>query len=106
MVIYIYCLIDPRTLEVRYVGKTNNPKERIRAHISPHIYMRNNNKKCIWIEDLKRNGLKPIMSILTTCSEKESQAYEFYYYKLFKDSCNLLNAATIAKETFQMSIKY
>ncbi len=36
----IYVLIDPVTLEVRYVGKTNNPKERLRAHVSPHVYMR------------------------------------------------------------------
>jgi hypothetical protein len=65
--IYIYILIDPRDLCVRYVGKTNNPKERMRAHISPHVYMRHNNLKCIWTKELKGMGLKPIMQILTTC---------------------------------------
>jgi hypothetical protein len=104
--IYIYVLIDPRTLEVRYVGKTNNPKERMRAHISPHIYMRHNNKKCIWMEELKSAGLRPIMQVLTTCEDKFSHLYEYRYYKLFKDSCNLLNAATIAKETYQLNFSF
>jgi hypothetical protein len=31
--IYIYILIDPRDFQVRYVGKTNNLKERMIAHI-------------------------------------------------------------------------
>ncbi len=104
--IYIYALIDPRDLEIRYIGKTNNPKERMRAHISPHIYMRNNNKKCIWMESLKALKLKPIMTVLTSCSEEESINYEYMYWKLFKDSCDLLNSQEILKETFQMDIKF
>lgn len=105
-IIYIYVLIDPRNLEVRYVGKTNNPYERMRSHISPHIYMRHNNAKCIWTEELKAVGLEPIMQILCTCKPDESELYEYRYYKLFKDSCDLLNSATISKETFQYQIKY
>lgn len=104
--IHIYCLIDPRDLQVRYVGKTNNLKERFRAHISPHIYMRNNNLKCRWIEELKALRLKPIMQPLIKCSESESVDYEYRYHKLFKDSCELLNKAVIFKETFQYKIKF
>lgn len=103
--IYIYALIDPNDLQVRYVGKTNNPKERMRAHISPHIYMRHNNLKCIWIENLKASGLKPIMQILCTCSEEESENYEYRYWKLF-GGVELLNRATIQKETLQMKILF
>jgi hypothetical protein len=105
-VIYIYVLIDPRNLAVRYVGKTNNPYERMRSHISPHIYMRHNNLKCIWTEELKSLGLNPIMQILCTCKPEESELYEYRYYKLFKEGCDLLNSATILKETFQYEIKY
>jgi hypothetical protein len=103
--IYIYVLIDPRDLEVRYVGKTNNPKERLRAHVSPHVYMRTNNLKCIWTEELKALGLKPIMSILCKCKESESENYEYRYFKLFNYGSNLLNSATIQKETFQFELK-
>lgn len=103
--IYIYALIDPRTLEPRYVGKTNNPSERMRAHISPHVYMRHNNSKCIWIEELKALGLKPIMEVQAACKLSESENYEYRYFKLFNYGNNLLNSATIQKETFQYQLK-
>lgn len=101
---YIYSLMDPRTLEIRYVGKTNNPKERMRAHISPHVYMRHNNAKCIWIEELKAAGLRPIMQVLCKCLKSESENYEYRYFKLFNYDNNLLNSAIIQKETRQMQL--
>lgn len=102
--IYIYVLIDPRNLEVRYVGKTNDPDNRLRAHVFPHNSVKNRNKKMIWTEELKREGLKPIMQVLCSCPESDADTYEYRYYKLFKDSCSLLNTATIAKETYQYTI--
>ncbi len=102
----IYVLIDPITLEVKYVGKTNNPKERLRAHISPHIYMRTNNKKCIWTEKVKSMGLRPVMTVLAKVSQEEEIFWEYFYWKLFKDSCNLLNSAVIMKEVNQYQIKF
>lgn len=103
--IYIYALIDPRNLEVRYIGKTNNPKERYYDHISTKAkYLINPDKRRQWIIELKAINLKPIMSVLTPCPEGESELYEYRYYKLFKDACNLLNAATISKETYQYDI--
>lgn len=101
---YIYALIDPRDLIVKYIGKTNNPKERLRAHVSPHIYMRTNNNKCKWTEELKALGLKPIMDVLCSCTDLESENYEYRYFKLFNYDNNLLNAATIQKETNQLDI--
>ncbi len=106
MKMFIYCLVDPRTLEVKYVGKTNDLKERYRAHISPHIYMRNNNLKCIWTEELKALGLKPKMEKLAECLEFESENYEYRYWKLFNYDDNLLNSATIQKETLQMELRF
>lgn len=102
--IHIYVLIDPRDLEIRYVGKTNNPKERMRAHISPHVYMRHNNRKCIWTEELKSLGLRPIMQVLLQCSEEDSVLWEYKFYTLFKTGCDLLNSATIHKETHQLEL--
>ncbi len=68
--------------------------------------MRNNNKKCIWIEELKALGLKPFMQKLIECEENESENYEYRYYKLFNYDSNLLNSATIQKETMQISINF
>jgi hypothetical protein len=104
-VIYIYALIDPRTMEIRYIGKTNNPKERMRAHLSPHIFMRTINAKRMWIEELLAYRVRPIMQVLCTCKPEESEIYEYRYYKLFKDSCDLLNSATI-NETYQYELNF
>jgi len=103
--IYIYALIDPRTMEVRYIGQTNNPKERMRAHTSPHVYMKTNNRKAIWTEELKAEGLKPIMDVLFSCHPDQANMWEHYFYKMFK-CCDLLNTATIFKETLQYNITY
>jgi hypothetical protein len=105
-IIYIYALIDPRNLEVRYIGKTIDPSNRMRAHIFPHNNVKDKNIKMIWTEELKSLGLNPIMQILCTCKPGESELYEYRYYKLFKESCDLLNSATILKETFQYDINF
>jgi hypothetical protein len=98
MIIHIYVLIDPRSMSVRYVGQTNNPKERLRAHVSPHIYMKTYNKKAIWTEELKAARLKPIMQVLFTCHPDQANMWEHYFFKLF--------TATIFRETFQYNITY
>jgi len=66
--IYIYCLKDPRDLSVRYVGKTVDLERRYCDH------MRNNdpNKaKRDWIQELKRAGKEPIMSVLELCNPED-----------------------------------
>jgi hypothetical protein len=58
----IYILIDPRTNMVRYVGKANNVSQRYKAHLNRarkhQIHKKN------WIEQLKKEGLKPIIEIV------------------------------------------
>lgn len=58
--IFIYALIDPFTDEYRYVGKTDNPPERLKNHC-------NDKKRCYrtnWIQSLIKRGKKPRMVIL------------------------------------------
>jgi hypothetical protein len=78
--IYIYALVDPRDLEVRYIGKTNDPKNRLRAHIYPHNSVKDKNIKMIWTEELKALGLRPIMSVLFQCLENEAEKYEYRFF--------------------------
>lgn len=58
----IYILIDPRTNMVRYVGKANNVSQRYKAHLNRarkhQIHKKN------WIEQLKKEGFKPIIEII------------------------------------------
>jgi hypothetical protein len=103
---YIYALIDPRDLEVRYIGKTIDPKNRLRAHIFPHNDTKDRNIKMIWTEELKALGLRPIMSMLCSCPTDQSELYEYRYIKLFNYNNQLLNTAKVMKETNQMEITW
>lgn len=79
----IYALIDPRTNKIRYIGKANNPKERLRLHLQPtnlkYFTYKNN-----WIKSLLKLGLKPLLRILEIVSIKEWKEKESYYIKFYK----------------------
>jgi hypothetical protein len=60
---YIYALVDPTTLLVRYVGKTNSPHSRLRAHTSAKS-LESPSHKNNWIKSLLAKRLMPIMVIL------------------------------------------
>lgn len=80
--IYIYTLTDPRTGSVRYVGKTNNTKNRLKLHLQNkkqnHSYINN------WIKQLKRNKLKPIMEVVDTVPKNDWEFWETYWISQFK----------------------
>lgn len=59
-IIYIYGLIDPITAEVRYIGKSIRPKERLTNHMNEV----SNCHRSHWLQSLKSIGLKPEMVIL------------------------------------------
>jgi len=61
---YIYALKDPRSKEIRYIGKTSYLKERYDAHI--YDYDRINQHKSHWIDSLKGAGLQPEIEVLET----------------------------------------
>jgi hypothetical protein len=103
--VFIYALIDPRTLEVRYVGKSNDPDIRYNDHCSPR--KRDfDGIKFRWIRELSELGLKPKLEVYHRVKLSESENYEYRYFKLFNYGNNLLNSATIQKETFQYQIAY
>lgn len=54
---FIYELVDPSNGNIRYVGKTVNPKERYRKHLT----QKNNSYKNQWLKSIYPN--KPIMDI-------------------------------------------
>jgi predicted GIY-YIG superfamily endonuclease len=60
MVIFIYALIDPRTDEIRYIGKTVNPVSRFQAHKNRRI-----NTHCsAWVASLASYGCAPVLRTL------------------------------------------
>lgn len=88
--IYIYALIDPRTTEIRYIGKTINPKDRFRHHISKArraTSPKEHSKR--WIKTLLNEDLLPIMQILLTVEQTEWEYYEIEVIKLFNNLTNM-----------------
>jgi len=57
---YIYVLIDPNTRQVRYVGTSSNPKQRLANHYSD----KRNQPKHDWFDSLRDNGQEPILQIV------------------------------------------
>ena len=60
---FIYALCDPRTLEVRYVGKSNDPYKRY----CQHLIEKSITYKCRWVSELLKIGFTPILQILEQC---------------------------------------
>jgi len=79
--IYIYVLLDPRTNEIRYLGKTNNTKERLCGHLCEKGKLGHKYK---WVQQLKKLGLKPIIEILDTVPKEEEEFWERHYISLLK----------------------
>lgn len=71
---FIYGLIDPRTEEVRYIGKSNDPQERLRQHMKCRTV--DQTYKAKWLRQLKSSGIAPILIILEQCEEETWEACE------------------------------
>ncbi len=72
-----YVLRDPRDNTIKYVGRTVDPKNRLRNHIY-EAKKNNRNKRERWIMSLLRKNLKPKMSVIYTleCSLDEAISTE------------------------------
>ena len=69
---YIYALTDPRTEEVRYIGKTiNEPLDRLESHIND-AQVGGRSYKNSWIKSLLSLGLEPDLSVLEIVFYPES----------------------------------
>ena len=83
-VVCIYALIDPRTNQVRYIGKANEPSERLRQHISSA--RRQESHKARWIKELLALNLQPVLKVL---EETTGDAWEALEVKWIADARRL-----------------
>lgn len=91
---YIYCLKHPITGEIRYIGKTKNPKDRYKKHLSSYKLVRNKkNKQYVsrWINKLKYENLEPVMEILIECDRENVNTCEINFIAHYKQFCKLTN---------------
>lgn len=68
--ITIYGLVDPRTFQVRYIGKSVRPEERLKRHLREASYTADT-PKLNWLRELASHGLQPILHTLETVSIDE-----------------------------------
>ena len=80
---YIYCLVDPRSNLVRYIGKTINPKTRRYQHVCKQSETEDN-FRTKWLNSLLRLKLKPIFKILEICPLDQFEIRESYYISVYK----------------------
>lgn len=62
----IYALIDPRTNEIRYIGKTN---QKLNIRYTSHMRDVRPSRKLNWLISLKNAGLKPRIEIIEKLNE-------------------------------------
>src|SRR6185503_10610541 len=75
--IYIYGLFDPRNLELRYIGMTENSISiRLSGHISEARHSSKRNHKVNWIRQLLSEGLVPAIEVLEECTIETWQESE------------------------------
>lgn len=88
---YLYVLMDPILKSPKYVGITNNPKERLRSHLKDNSIT----KKTKWINSLKSQNLSPIMKPLKeTSNVREVIEWEIKYIEKLKNKYDLTNSTS------------
>jgi len=89
---FIYALIDPRTSDIRYIGKADDAKARLAHHIRES--KREKTYKARWIRSLLSQGLLPILQIIDEVLKSEWQAAEAAYLEFYREEgCRLVNTA-------------
>lgn len=82
---FIYALLDPRTEEVRYVGKTTNPRRRLFEHLRKPA----NEHLAHWINALDQLGLIPNLEILDEVGDEDWADRERFWISRFVNLVNI-----------------
>lgn len=86
--VYIYGLADPRTGEIRYVGKSSNPAARLASHRA------RSGARAVrgWCQDLRRDGVRPaVVELFAVLPGQDADPWERHFIALH-DGPRLLNA--------------
>lgn len=88
---FIYTLSCPKSGDIMYVGKSNDPKSRFYKHKQVKGSTTKNN----WISKLKSENLSPILTIIDEVLIKDWKRMEkFYISKFRKLGCELTNSSS------------
>lgn len=76
---FIYKLIDPETLEIRYIGKANDPADRLKQHIAHSQNQSKGTYVGYWIASLYKRDLQPLLEIIEEVPFAIWEARELYW---------------------------
>ena len=76
---------DPVSNEIRYVGKSNNPNNRLKRHLSESNLIESWTSKNKWLLSLRKNNLFPIMEIIDSTELDNINELEVYWIKYYRD---------------------
>lgn len=106
---FIYGLFDPITFEIKYLGKTINPKLRYKQHIREAVNKIGKDiksEKNKWIESILKNKLFPTMGILeTTNFLSYAKAENFWITHYKKMGYNITNKLGLKDGIFLQKVK-
>jgi len=84
---YIYTLSDPRTDEVRYVGATKYPEQRLHQHLTQPP----NDEMADWINSLDSECVTPVMNVINVAEVSELSRKERTAVQRLSERFDLLN---------------
>ena len=85
---FIYGLYSTRSDEIRYIGKSNNPKSRLKDHVWASRVNRDNTHKACWIRRELNDGYSIKYKVLEICNIDEWQTKEVEYIQKYKNLTN------------------
>ena len=89
---FIYALKDPQDGEIRYIGKSNNPKGRFSVHVWEARRSEKRNHRVNWIRKILDKGGTPELEVIDEIPFQYWQALEAAYIQFFRESgCDLVN---------------
>ncbi len=89
---FIYALLHPRTREIRYIGKADDPDDRLRKHVNRRLAK---SHKDNWVNSLRAEGQRPVLEIIDEVLQTEWQAAEAAYIQFYRDEgCDLVNSSS------------
>lgn len=87
---FIYGLKDPNTLQIRYVGKSNNPESRLKKHIKDAENAKKVHRLC-WIKGLLERQQRPLLEIIEEVDVNIWGEREDFWIKSFPNLTNMID---------------
>lgn len=83
----IYCLKNPDTLEIRYIGVTT--QKYLSTRLAQHFFCANHNYQTHIAKWIRKINKKPIIEFIETCNENNWQSREKYWINFYKNLTNI-----------------